>query len=104
MPGIDFDKLRREIPMEDVLQLFGFEPSHRRGDQWSGRCPLHSSSPGPSRKFSVNVATRRYYCHKCRRGGNQIELWAAFTGLSLHPAAVDLCQALGRPVPWIYRW
>jgi len=26
MPGIDFDRLRREIPMEDVLHLIGFQP------------------------------------------------------------------------------
>jgi hypothetical protein len=25
MPGIDFDRLRREIPMEDVLHLIGFQ-------------------------------------------------------------------------------
>lgn len=104
MPGIDFNTLREEISMEDVLDLVGFEASSRSGDQWYGRCPLHPSSPGRSRVFSVNVATRRYCCHKCGRQGNQIELWAAFTRLSLYPAAIDLCQSLGRHVPWIYRW
>ena len=27
MPGIDFDRLRREIPMEDVLHLIDFQPN-----------------------------------------------------------------------------
>jgi hypothetical protein len=27
MPGIDFDRLRREISMEQILDLLGFEPS-----------------------------------------------------------------------------
>jgi hypothetical protein len=27
MPGIDFDKLRREITMEEVLNLLDFEPT-----------------------------------------------------------------------------
>lgn len=44
MPGIDFDRLRREITMEEVLNLFGFEPVQRTGAQWYGRCPLHESS------------------------------------------------------------
>ena len=26
MPGIDFDRLRREIPMEDVQHLIAFQP------------------------------------------------------------------------------
>ena len=40
MPGIDFDRLRAEITMQQVLQLLGFEPTRCRGDQWYGRCPL----------------------------------------------------------------
>ena len=35
---------------------------------------------------------------------HQIELWSAATGLPLHPAATDLCAALGREVPGIQRW
>jgi DNA primase len=104
MPGIDFNRLRREITMEEVLALLRFEPSYRRGDQWYGACPLHDSKTARSRYFSVNVASGRYYCHKCHSKGNQLELWAAATKLRLHPAAIDLCRALGREVPWIPRW
>jgi hypothetical protein len=104
MPGIDFDRLRREITMKDVLKLLEFEPSYCRGDQWYGRCPLHESSSGRSRSFSVNVAIRRYRCHKCHRQGNQLELWAAYTQRPLHPASIDLCGVLGREVPWLHRW
>ena len=45
----------------------------------------------------------RYYCHKCRSRGNQLELWAAANKLSLYEAAVDLCRILGHEVPWIER-
>jgi len=69
MPGIDFDRLRRDITMEEVLQLLGFEPSQRTGDQWHGACPLHGSTSGRARHFSVNVAKRRYCCHKCPSQG-----------------------------------
>ena len=49
------------------------------------------------------LGTGRYYCHKCRSRGNQLELWAAANKLSLYEAAVDLCRILGHEVPWIER-
>jgi len=104
VPGIDFDVLRREITMEQVLTLLGFEPTRRTGDQWYGACPLHDSVPGRSRHFSVNVALRRYHCHKCHSQGNPLELWVAYTKRAWHPAMIDLCHALGREIPWISRW
>jgi len=104
MPGIDFDQLRSQITMEEVLQLLGFEPTRRSGDQWYGGCPLHESTSRRRRTFSVNVALGRYYCHECRSMGHQLQLWAAATNMSLHPAAIDLCRVLGREVPWICHW
>lgn len=34
MPGVDFQLLREQITMREVLQLLQFEPTVRRGDQW----------------------------------------------------------------------
>lgn len=104
MPGIDFDRLRREITMEQVLTLVGFEPIRRRGDQWYGCCPFHESTSTRSRSFSANVATRLFYCHGCHRNGNQIQLWAAYTQMAIRPATIDLCRKIGLEVPWIWRW
>ncbi len=104
MPGVDFDRLRAEITMEDVLQLLGFEPVRCTGPQWYGCCPLHPSPSPRDHSFSVHVAIRRYHCHRCRSCGNQLELWAAATRLRLHPAAIALCERLGREVPWIRSW
>ena len=104
MPGVNFDRVRADVSMEQVLQLLGFSPARCRGDQWYGHCPLPGCPLTPRPCFSVNVTMARYYCHRCHRHGHQLELWAAATGLSLHPAAIDLCAALGREVPWIQRW
>ena len=104
MPGVDFNALRHEITMEQVLSLLRFERLGGTGAQWCGVCPLHQSTSGRSRSFSVNLATARYCCHRCHSHGNHLELWAAATKLSLHQAAIDLCQRLGREVPWIRRW
>jgi DNA primase len=105
VPGVDFHRLRSEVTMEQVLSLLGFVPVRRSAAQWYGRCPLpECRHGGPARSFSVNVALGRYHCHRCRSQGNVLELWAAAASLPLHQAAVDLCQRLGRDVPWIRRW
>jgi len=104
MPGIDFNQLRHQITMEQVLDLLGFDCIHRRGSQWYGCCPLHESKPQHRRVFSVNVAMNCYYCHKCSSCGDQFKLWAEATKLPLHPAVIDLCHQLGLEVPWVHRW
>ena len=104
MPGVDFDRVRREITMEQVLDLLGFAPTSRSGVQWYGRCPLRDCGSQRGRSFSVNVAIGRYYCHCCRSRGHQLELWAAAAKLPLHPATIALCRTLGIEVPWIHRW
>lgn len=104
MPGVDFNVLRAEISMEEVLNQLGFEPTSRSGSQLHGPCPVHGSTSAKSRSFSVNLEKGRYYCHKCESQGNQLELWAAVYKLSFYDAAVDLCRVLGRQIPQVTRW
>lgn len=104
MPGVDFDLVRSRIAMAQVLDLIGFEPVDRSGDQLRGPCPVHRSSWPSSRSFSANLATHRYQCFKCGSGGGQLELWAAVRGITIYEAALDLCERLGVDVPWIHRW
>jgi hypothetical protein len=79
---------RAEITMEQVLTLLGFRPVHRSGVRWYGVCPLHGSASGRSRSFSVNVAIGRYFCHRCRSHGNQLDHRVAASDLSLYQAAI----------------
>ena len=104
MPGVDFRRIRAEISMREVLEQLGFAPARCAAAQWRGPCPVHKSSSPQSRVFSVNIDSQRYFCHRCGSRGNQLELWAAVHNLPLHEAALDLCRALGREVPWIHRW
>jgi DNA primase len=104
VPGVDFDRVRALVTMEQVLNLLRFEASSRSGVQWYGSCPLHDAGAGRRhRSFSVNVAIGRYTCHCCGSHGNPLELWAAATKLPLYQAAIDLCHRLGCEVPWIRR-
>ena len=104
MPGVDFNLLREETTMEEVLSQLGFQATSRSGNQLHGPCPVHRSTSERRRTFSVNLVSRRYYGHKCQSKGNQLNLWAAVHKLSIHQAAMDLCRALGRDVPEITRW
>jgi hypothetical protein len=40
MPGVDFNVLRDEITMEEVLNQLRFVPATRSGYQWHGGCPV----------------------------------------------------------------
>ena len=42
-----------------------------------------------------------YKCFKCGSSGNQLDLYATVTGLSLFEAAIALCEQLHREIPWI---
>jgi DNA primase len=101
MPGVDFNVLRNSVTMEEVLAQLRFQPTSRSGHQLHGPCPVHHSTSPDSRTFSVNLDQGRYYCHKCHSHGNPLELWAAVHQLSLYDAALDLCRALNRNVPWL---
>jgi DNA primase len=96
MPSINYGALRRKVPIRRVLELVNFQPSSRRGDQWRGACPLpqHPATEKRDPTFSVNIQRNIYYCHRCKTGGNQLELWAAMIHCGIYDAAVDLCHKL----------
>lgn len=98
MPGIDYRRLRALIPMEQVLELIGFEPTVRRGEQLRGGCPLPNCQA--PRMFSVNVERGIFRCYACGARGNQLDLWSAFHNLPLHQAAQHLCQQSNILIPW----
>ena len=98
-PAIDFAVLRAVVTIAAVLRLLGFQPRSSRGAQQRGPCPLHGSSSGTSRCFSVNLEQHTFHCFKCGRSGNALDLWAHTTGQSTYDAALDLCQRLHLPVP-----
>jgi putative transposase len=98
-PAIDFAAIRAAVTMAAVLQLLGFQPNSRHGAQQRGPCPLHGSTAGTSRCFSVNLEQQLFHCFKCGRRGNALDLWAHAHQLTPYDAAVDLCQRLAIPVP-----
>ena len=104
MPGVDFDAVRQQVGLGDVLRLLRFEPTSVCGDAWRGPCPVHGSTSPRSRSFSANLRLGRYRCFRCGSRGNALELWAAVHRIGVYEAAVELCEALRIEIPWIIRW
>jgi DNA primase len=101
MPGIDYRAARALVPLTDVLGLLGWVPRQRDGSQLRGPCPVHGSRRQTSRLFSAHLDKNAWHCFGCGTGGNALDLWAAVTRQPLHAAVLDLCQRLGREVPWL---
>jgi putative transposase len=98
-PAIDFAAVRAAITIAQVLALLGFIPASEHAGQQRGPCPLHGSTHGTARCFSVNTTANTFHCFKCGRSGNALDLWAAAKDLSIYDAAIDMCRQLLIPVP-----
>ena len=103
MPAVDYGAARAQLRLADVLDLLGYQPCWRQGEQVRGPCPVHGSRSGTSRAFAAHLGKNLFHCFGCGAGGNALDLWVALTRLPLHAAVLDLCQWLGRPVPWLAR-
>lgn len=98
-PAIDFAAVKAAITIAQVLALLEFTPRTDYNGQQRGACPLHGSTSGTARCFSVNTNAHTFHCFKCNRSGNALDLWAAANRLSIYDAALDLCQRLNLPLP-----
>jgi DNA primase len=101
MPGIDYRAARVLLPLADVLGLLGFRPCQRHGPQLRGPCQVHGSRSATSRSFAAHLGKNAWHCFRCGAGGNALDLGAAATQQPWHAAVRDLCQRLGRAVPWL---
>jgi putative transposase len=99
LAAIDFPAVRAAITIAQVLMLLGFTPRSDYAGQQRGACPLHGSTGGTARCFSVNTKAHTFHCFKCGRSGNALDLWADANRLSIYDAAIDLCQRLNIPLP-----
>jgi DNA primase len=99
---IDFDHLKRQLPMARVLDQLGLSDRLRgRGPQRRSACPLHRGD-ARGRTFNVNLDQNVFQCFdkQCGRKGDVIDLWAAAHGYTLREAALDLVRTFGlEPAP-----
>src|SRR5208282_5225121 len=58
--------------------------------------PFYALRVGPSYALSSI-----YRCFKCGSSRNQLDLYAAVTGLGVFEATIALCEQLHREIPWM---
>ena len=94
VPSLDYDRIKSEIKLREVLDHLGWRPIWSCGERRRGPCPIHGSTSERSRIFAVSGD--RWFCHKCKVGGGWLELWMRIYKLSVYPATLNACAALGR--------
>ena len=101
---IDFQTLKQEVSVLDVLELYHWQPTsiRRGGNELRGPCPVHGSKSEKSTIFSVSPSRNAWKCFKCDAGGNQLDLAAHYFDLPQSQSvrvAVALCRELGVEIP-----
>lgn len=94
MAGIDYRALRRQVRLDQVLDLLGFVPTNQAPNQVRGPCPIHGSRSARSRSFAAHLQRHCWQCFRCGAHGNALDLWVAATKLPLYEAALALCHRL----------
>jgi hypothetical protein len=98
---INYRLIRDAIPVLWVLERLGWEPQYRRGQKCRGWCPVHSQTGHRSTILAVDGT--HWYCHRCRRGGDAIDMYSLVTGEPLYESAVHLCEEFSLDVPYLER-
>jgi len=86
---IEFEAIKRAVPMAAVLQHYRIGGLQRSGkDRLRGRCPLHGGQGRDT--FHVHTAEQVFHCFSCGAGGSVLDLVAAIEGCELREAAQKL--------------
>jgi hypothetical protein len=105
IPWVDFEIIRRQLTMEQLLSHLGLWQQFRRTRskpwQWRGPCPFHKVTVTKSKKggapFSVNTDENIFQCFEksCGVTGNVIHFWHFVKDIPLRQAGWDLAQTFG---------
>lgn len=92
--------LKQNIPMTDVLALYGY-PVNRSG---FARCPFHAGDHSPSLKIYTSGSRRGWYCFGCHAGGSVLDFVMKHDSCDFATAVRALDRALSlnllAVVPW----
>ena len=89
-PYIDFGKIREQISLEEVLRLIGYTFLVKTKWRCYGRCPLHCCAA--SRAASFYLPKNLWFCHRCKQGGNQLDLYLRVRNMNEYDAVLDLLR------------
>lgn len=87
MGWIDTDALKRDHPVEEVIERYGVE-LRQSGCALIGRCPFHEDGGRPN--LYVYPITRSWYCYRCSIGGDVISFVERIEGRGFRDAVMRL--------------
>ena len=90
-PWLDFDRIRRAVRFETVLEGYGL-PLVRRGAHWFILCPFHQEKTA---SCSIDLTERRFHCFGCGAGGSVIDFVSQLERVSVRDAATRI-SGLGK--------
>lgn len=96
---IDYRALRSMVSAADVLRLINWHTGRYEPAGYRGPCPIHRSSSSSSRSLSAQGPL--WHCHRCRRGGDALELWCQVHGVDWLTGAYQLCEVLRIDPPYL---
>src|SRR5579884_1590507 len=99
MAWIDTDALKRDHPVEEVVERYGIE-LRDSGCALLGRCPFHEDGGRPN--LYVYRSTRSWYCYRCGIGGDVISFVERIEHVGFREAVIRLTGG-ARELPWA-RW
>lgn len=93
MLNIDFKMLQNEVKLDDVLSLLGHNP-RKVENRLRWICVRCSTGPDDN-VCAYDFGTRKWYCHRCKCGGDVIDLYAHAKGMRAMQAAHEIVEKLG---------
>ena len=87
-PWVDFEDVKANVRIEQVLELFDITGLKKQGSELRGKCPLHDGDG--KRTLSVNPERGLWFCFSGKAGGNTLDLAAAIKDCSIRDAALLL--------------
>ena len=87
MARINTDALKRDHPVEEIIERYGTELSPS-GRALVGRCPFHDDGGRPN--LYVYPSTESWYCYRCSAGGDVISFVERIEGVGFCEAVLRL--------------
>jgi DNA primase len=89
MNWIDFETIKRRVPITTALERYGIQGLRRSGKtHLRGQCPLHGGEGQDT--FHVDTAEQVFHCFSCQAGGSVLDLVSAMEHCGLREAAERL--------------
>lgn len=96
------ERIRKEVPLIQVLVDYGFDVDHRDGDRETQfSCTLHGDGSDSKPSARYYPETGQYFCFACGRSRDAIAVVREKEGCGFGDAVRKLEQRFGlQPLPW----